>query len=155
MEDNSLQCCDGFSHTSTNISQSQVYMCPSILKPPPTFLLTLSLWVVPEHLLWVPLLHASHLHWSSVLHTVIYMFQCYSLKSSHPRLLPLSLFFLSVSPLLPSMLDRHYCLSKLHIFNINKQYLSFSFWLTSYCKICFNFIHLNRTDSNMFLFIAE
>ena len=34
------------------------------------------------------LLHASNLHWSSSLHTVIYMFQCYSLKSSHPHLLP-------------------------------------------------------------------
>ena len=33
------------------------------------------------------LLHASNLHWSSILHMVIYMFQCYSLKSSHPHLL--------------------------------------------------------------------
>ena len=36
------------------------------------------------------LIHALNLHWSSVLHMVIYMFQCYSLKSSHPRLLPQS-----------------------------------------------------------------
>ena len=36
------------------------------------------------------LLHGSNLHWSSVLHTVMYMFQCYSLKTSHPCLLPLS-----------------------------------------------------------------
>ena len=35
--------------------------------------------------------HASNLHWSSVSHMVIYMFQCCSLKSSHPRLLPQSL----------------------------------------------------------------
>ena len=42
---------------------------------------------------------ASNLHWSSVLHMVIYMFQCYSHKSSHPHLLPesQSLFFTSVS----------------------------------------------------------
>ena len=33
------------------------------------------------------LLYASDLHWSSVLHMVIYMFQCYSLISSHPCLL--------------------------------------------------------------------
>ena len=32
--------------------------------------------------------HASSLDWRSVSHMVIYMFQCYSLKSSHPRLLP-------------------------------------------------------------------
>ena len=36
------------------------------------------------------LLHASNLHWPSISHMVIYMFQCYSLKSSHPRLLPQS-----------------------------------------------------------------
>ena len=34
------------------------------------------------------LLHAFNLHWPSILHMVIYMFQCYSLKSSHPCLLP-------------------------------------------------------------------
>ena len=33
----------------------------------------------------VDLLHASNLNWSSILHMVIYMFQCYSLISSYPR----------------------------------------------------------------------
>ena len=33
-------------------------------------------------------LHASNVPRSSILHMVIYMFQSYSLKSSHPRLLP-------------------------------------------------------------------
>ena len=36
------------------------------------------------------LFHALNLDWHSVSHMVIYMFQCYSLKSSHPRLLPQS-----------------------------------------------------------------
>ena len=36
------------------------------------------------------LYHTSNLHWLSVLRMVVYMFQCYSLKSSHRRLLPLS-----------------------------------------------------------------
>ena len=36
------------------------------------------------------LLHASNLPWSSILHMVMYMFQHYSLKLSHPHLLPLS-----------------------------------------------------------------
>ena len=46
--------------------------------------------------------HASNLDWWSISHMVIYMFQCYSLKSSHHRLLPesKSLFFTSVSLLL-------------------------------------------------------
>ena len=34
------------------------------------------------------LLHALNLHWSSILHMVIYTFQCYSLILSHPCLLP-------------------------------------------------------------------
>ena len=46
------------------------------------------------------LLHASNFHWLSVLHMVIYMFQCYSLKSSHPRLLPHS----------PKVCSLHLCL---------------------------------------------
>ena len=31
--------------------------------------------------------HASNLDWRSISHMIIYMFQCYSLKSSHPHLL--------------------------------------------------------------------
>ena len=36
------------------------------------------------------LFHASSLDWSSVSHMVIYMFQCYCLKSSHPHFTILS-----------------------------------------------------------------
>ena len=34
-------------------------------------------------------------------------------------------------------------------------YLSFSFWLTALCIISSRFIHLIRTDSNVFLFMTE
>ena len=44
--------------------------------------------------------HASDLDWRSVSHMVIYMFQCYSLKSSHPRLVPQS----------PKVCSLHLCL---------------------------------------------
>ena len=37
-----------------------------------------------------PLLLQSNSHWLSILHMVMYIFQSYSLKSSHPLLLPLS-----------------------------------------------------------------
>ena len=37
---------------------------------------------------------------------------------------------------------------------IRIQYLSFSFWLTSLCIIGSRFVHLIRTDSNAFLFMA-
>ena len=53
----------------------------------------------PRALAFCALLHAYDLHWSSILHMIIYMFQCYSLKSSHPCLLP----FTSVSLSLPCM----------------------------------------------------
>ena len=36
------------------------------------------------------LFHASNLKWSSISHMTIYMFQCCSLKLSHPHLLPQS-----------------------------------------------------------------
>jgi len=81
------QHCGGPCHTSTPIS----HRCtcePPILNPPHTSLPTPSLWVVPEHWFWVALLRASNLHWSSVIHMVIYMFQCSSLISSQPHFLP-------------------------------------------------------------------
>ena len=46
--------------------------------------------VVLEHRLWGALLHSLNLHWSTILHMVMYMFQCHSLKSSHPHFLALS-----------------------------------------------------------------
>ena len=45
----------------------------------PPHLITLG---CPRALALSVLLHASNLHWSSILHMVIYMFQCYSLKLS-------------------------------------------------------------------------
>ena len=53
---------------------------PSSHLPP-----TLSLWVV-RALALGDLLHELTLHWSSILHMVMCIFQCYSLKSSHPCL---------------------------------------------------------------------
>ena len=89
---------------------------------------------------------------------VMYMFQCYSLKSSHPRLLPLSpkvcslhLYFLCYPAcgIIGTIFINYIYIC------INIQYLSSSFWLTSLCIIGSSFIHLIRTDSNEFLFIAE
>ena len=83
-----------------NMNQLQVHMCPP--HPEPTSHL-------PPHSIPLgcprapalsALLHASNLHWPSILHVVIYMFQCYSLKSSHPCLLPHS----------PKVYSLHLCL---------------------------------------------
>ena len=46
------------------------------------------------------LLHALNLHWSSVSHMIIYMFQCYAVKSSHRCPLPHS----------PKVCSWHQCL---------------------------------------------
>ena len=71
-----------------NMNQPWIYMCPTIPHPlpPPS----------PPHpaglsqsISFECLLHPSNLHWSSILHMVIYMFQCHSPTSSHPLPLPL------------------------------------------------------------------
>ena len=66
-----------------------VHVSP-ILNPLPNSFHIPSLWVVPVHQLWVPCLMHRTWDWSSISHMVIYMFQCYSLKSSHPCLFPQS-----------------------------------------------------------------
>ena len=65
------------------------------------------------------LLHASNLHWSFILHMVIYMFQCYSLNSSHQCLLPWNTKVCSLHLcLLPCTEDHLYHLSKFHIYTL-------------------------------------
>ena len=71
------------------MNQPWVYMCsPSwapLPPPSPSHPSGSSQCTSPEHLS-----HASNLDWWSVSHMIIYMFQCYSFKSSHPRPLPQS-----------------------------------------------------------------
>ena len=65
------------------MNQPWIYMCSpswSPLPPPsPSHPSGSSQCTSPEHLS-----HASNLGWWSVSHLIIYMFQCYSLRSSHP-----------------------------------------------------------------------
>jgi len=81
-----LQYCSGFSHTLTWISHG----CTCVPHPePPSHLPPHPIpQGCPSALALSALFPASNLDWWSVSHMVIYMFQCYSLKSSHPRLLP-------------------------------------------------------------------
>ena len=133
----------------------RVYMCPPSWTPPHISLPIPSLWVIPVHQPWAPSLmsHAWNLDWQSVSHMIIYMFQCYSLRSSHPRLLPQS----------PKDCSIHLCLFCCLAYRVivtiflNSIYICFnilcwcfSFWFTSLCIIGSSFIHLIRTDSNAF-----
>ena len=59
-----------------------------------------------------------------------------------------------VSLLLSRIEGYRYHLSKFHIC-VSKLYWCFSFWLTSFCIISSSFIHLIRTDSNVFFLMAE
>ena len=83
-----LQYCSGFCHTLTWISHGCTLF--SVLNPPSHLLPH----PIPQGHSSAPamstLSHASNLDWWSVSHTIIHMLQCYSLKSSHPRLLPQS-----------------------------------------------------------------
>ena len=65
------------------------------------------------------------------------------------------LFYTSVSLLLSR--TQGYCchLSKFHIYVLVYCIGVFSFWLTSLCIIGSSFIHLIRTDSNVFFLMAE
>ena len=93
-----LQCCSGFCHTLTWISHG----CTCVSRPEPTFhLLPHPIpQGCPSALALSALFHASNLDWWSISHMVIYMFQCYSLKSSHLCLLPQS----------PTVFSLHLCL---------------------------------------------
>ena len=81
-----LHYCGGLCHTLTWISHG----CTCVPHPePPSHLSPHS---IPQCHPSAPALstpsHALNLDWQSISHMIIYMFQCYSLKSSHHHLLP-------------------------------------------------------------------
>ena len=84
-----LQYCGGFCHTLTWINHG--YTCVPHPEPPSH----LPLHPIPLGHPSAPALstlsHAPNLDWQSVSHRIMYIFQCYSLKSSYPRLFPQSL----------------------------------------------------------------
>ena len=106
----------------------------------------------PEHFS-----HTSNLGWWSISPLIVYLFQCYSLRTSHSHLLPqnlkvcsvicVSFSVLHIGLLLPSFKIPYICISIL--------YWSLSFWLTSLCIMGSSFIHLIRNDSNEFFLMAE
>ena len=90
-----LQYCGGFCHTFTWISHG----CTRVPHPDPQS--PLLPHPIPQGHPSAPALntpsHAWNLGWWSISQMIIYMFQCYSLKSSHPHLLPQNLTVCSLS----------------------------------------------------------
>ena len=134
-----------------DMNQPWVYMCfpswpPPHLPPHP----------IPQGHPSAPVLsalfHALNLDWSSISRMIMYMFHCYSLKSSHPQL-----------PQSPKFCPLHLCLFCCLAYRViitiflnsiyiclNILYWCFSFWLTSLHIIGSSFIHLIRTESDYF-----
>ena len=123
------QYCSGFCHIF-DMNQPWVYMCSPSWTPLPPPSPGSSQCASPS-----TLSHASNLGWRSVSHMII-LFQCYSLKSSHPRLLQQS----------PKDCSLHLCLFCCLAYRVivtiflNSIYMRilywcFSFWLISLCII--------------------
>ena len=151
-----LQYCGGFWHTLTCISHGCTCVphpkLPSHLPPHPIPL------GCPYARVLSALVYASDFYWSSISHKVIYIFQCYSLKSSHPRLLPQSpkvcTLYLCLFCCLAYRVIVTIFLNSIYIC-VNIPYWCFSFWLTSLCIIGSSFIYFIRIDSNAFFLTAE
>ena len=118
----SLQYCSGFM-LYIDMNQPWIYMCsPSwtpLPPPSPSHPSGSSQCTSPEHLS-----HASNLGWWSVSHLIIYMFQCCTLKTSHPRFLPQSPKVCSVH------LCLFFCLAYRVIINI---FFKFHIYVLVYC----------------------
>ena len=151
MEAITLQYCIGFViHQHESATGVHVFL---ILNPPPTIPLGHPSAPAPN-----TLYPASNLDWQFISYMILYLFQCHSSKSSHPHPLPQS----------PKDCSIHLCLfcclayrviitiflNSIYM-RISILYWCFSFWLTSLCIIGSSFIHLIRTDSNVFFLMAE
>ena len=150
-----LQHCGGFCRTLTSISHgcTCIHLSQNPLPSPSTAIPLGCLSALALNALF----HALNLNWSSISQKVIYMFQCYSLKSSHSNLLPWSPKVCSLYPCLFCCLVYRVIitifLNSTYMFNI--LYWCFSFWLTSLCIIDSSLIYHIRTDSKAFFLIAE
>ena len=150
-----LQYCIGFAiHQYESVTG--IYVFP-ILNPPPTSLPVPSLWVVSVH----------QPQTSSIMHRTwtgdsfhIWYYTCFNaILPNHPTLALSHRVQKTVLYICDSFAVSHTGLSlpflKIPYICINILYWWFSFWLTLPYIVGSNFIHLIRTDSNVFFLMAE
>ena len=118
-----LQCCSCFWHTLTWIIHG--FTCvphpdPPLPPPSPSYPSGSSQCTSSEHLS-----HASNLGWWSVSPLIVYLFQCYSLRTSHPHLLPQS----------PKVCSVHLCLFFCFAYRVMVTiFLKFHIYVLVYCQ---------------------
>ena len=141
-----------FCHTSTRISHRYTHV-PSLPSPPhPTLQpVTEPLFEFPESHSKVPLAISFtygivNFYVTLSIHLPFCLLSCHRV---HRCVLYIcfSIAALKINSSVPSLQIPYICVSIQHSF--------FSFRLTSLCKIGSSFIYLIRTDSNVFLFMAE
>ena len=127
-----------------------------ILNPPPTSLHIPSLWVIPVHQPQASCI--LHRNWTGN-SFLIWYYTCFNaILPNHPPSLShkvqktvlcicVSFAVLHTGLSLPSFQIPYICVTIL--------YWCFSFWFTSLCVLGPSFIHLIRTDSNVFFLMAE
>src|SRR5574340_15224 len=133
-----------------------------ILNPPPTSLPIPSLWVIPVH-------PVSYIEPGLAIH---FTYDNTHVSMPFSQIIPplpsptesKRLFYTSVSLFSSVQLLSHFAVSHIGLslpsfyipyICVSILYWCFSFWLTSLCIIGSSFIHLIRTDSNIFFLMAN